>query len=64
MTRHLGWMEDLFLLEHGFTIHDPGPGQPRRATRGDTVLDLEPACRCEYCPPHKHPNYIHTSRAA
>ena len=63
MTRHIGWVSDLFLLEQGFTIADPGPGLPRRAFRGAIVLDLEPACRCEYCPPHEHPNYIHTRAA-
>lgn len=55
--RHIGWVADEFLLENGFTIEDPGPGQRRSATRNGLGFDLEPRCLCEYCPAPEHPNY-------
>lgn len=57
MTRHIAWVADEFLLDHGFTITDPGPGCRRTATRDGLSFVLEPACLCEYCPPMRHPNY-------
>jgi len=60
---HLPWLLDEFLLERGWSIRDPGPGLDRLAVRGRMTLELGPACRCEYCPPHEHPNYIHTRAA-
>lgn len=57
MTRHVAWAADEFLLEKGFVIADPGPGQMRRATRGDLAFELEPRCRCDWCPAPNHSNY-------
>jgi len=58
MTEHVAWVADEFLLNEGFTIEDPGPGCRRTATRRGLSFDLEPRCRCEYCPPTPtHPRY-------
>lgn len=57
MTEHDGWVADEFLMEHGFTITDPGPGCPRKATRGDLVYELSPRCLCPWCPAPDHTNY-------
>jgi hypothetical protein len=50
MTEHTAWIADAFLLGEGFVIIDPGPDQRRTATRRGLSFDLEPLCRCPYCP--------------
>lgn len=64
MTRHVGWVADEFLMGQGFVITDPGPGLPRHAARGHLSFELEPRCRCEYCPAPNNPNYRIAASAA
>jgi hypothetical protein len=56
------WLGADFFLRHGFTIHDHG--HTRVAVRGHLTLDLGPACGHADCPPHDHPNYHQTEKAA
>lgn len=64
MLTHIAFLADEFLLEQGFTIVDPGPGLPRTATRGELRYEIEPRCRCTYCPEHANPNYVRLKPAA
>lgn len=64
MTVCLAYAADEYLLEQGFTITDPGPGQPRTAERAGLVLDLQPRCLCEHCPESEHPRYLRVVEVA